>query len=169
MKKVVAIIEWWADCSRGDPAAIRTQDPRLRRALLYPAELRDLTSGEWRRRVILIKKLSPIVTRKVEAIGFTNVGLSGVAKGIVKCVAKDVAEGGERGIRTPGTLRYGGFQDRCNRPLYHLSRLCARWGCALCVVPRASHRECVPCVASRAVRKSGAKVQRFLFPASLPG
>ena len=28
---------------------------------------------------------------------------------------------GERGIRTPGTFRYGGFQDRCNRPLYHLS------------------------------------------------
>ena len=29
--------------------------------------------------------------------------------------------GGERGIRTPGTSRYDGFQDRCNRPLYHLS------------------------------------------------
>ena len=28
---------------------------------------------------------------------------------------------GERGIRTPGTSRYDGFQDRCNRPLYHLS------------------------------------------------
>ena len=28
---------------------------------------------------------------------------------------------GERGIRTPGTFRYAGFQDRCNRPLYHLS------------------------------------------------
>ena len=28
---------------------------------------------------------------------------------------------GERGIRTPGTLRYAGFQDRCIRPLYHLS------------------------------------------------
>ena len=31
------------------------------------------------------------------------------------------ALGGERGIRTPGTSRYDGFQDRCNRPLYHLS------------------------------------------------
>ena len=29
---------------------------------------------------------------------------------------------GERGIRTPGTSRYGSFQDYCNRPLYHLSR-----------------------------------------------
>ena len=29
--------------------------------------------------------------------------------------------GGKGGIRTPGTSRYGGFQDRCNRPLYHLS------------------------------------------------
>ena len=29
--------------------------------------------------------------------------------------------GGERGIRTPGTLQYAGFQDRCIRPLCHLS------------------------------------------------
>ena len=28
---------------------------------------------------------------------------------------------GERGIRTPGASRHAGFQDRCNRPLYHLS------------------------------------------------
>ena len=30
--------------------------------------------------------------------------------------------GGERGIRTPGTSQYNGFQDRRNRPLCHLSR-----------------------------------------------
>ena len=30
---------------------------------------------------------------------------------------------GERGIRTPGTSRYVGFQDRCNRPLCHLSKV----------------------------------------------
>ena len=29
--------------------------------------------------------------------------------------------GGERGIRTPGTLRYNGFQDHRIRPLCHLS------------------------------------------------
>ena len=29
--------------------------------------------------------------------------------------------GGERGIRTPGTLQYNGFQDRRDRPLCHLS------------------------------------------------
>ena len=29
--------------------------------------------------------------------------------------------GGERGIRTPGTFRLNGFQDRRNRPLCHLS------------------------------------------------
>ena len=29
--------------------------------------------------------------------------------------------GGERGIRTPGALQHAGFQDRCIRPLYHLS------------------------------------------------
>lgn len=28
---------------------------------------------------------------------------------------------GERGIRTPGTSRYAGFQDQCIRPLCHLS------------------------------------------------
>ena len=37
---------------------------------------------------------------------------------------------GERGIRTPGTSRYDGFQDRCNRPLYHLSKSdCLKSGC----------------------------------------
>ena len=29
---------------------------------------------------------------------------------------------GERGIRTPGTSQFNGFQDRHNRPLCHLSR-----------------------------------------------
>lgn len=29
---------------------------------------------------------------------------------------------GERGIRTPGTSRFNGFQDRRIRPLCHLSR-----------------------------------------------
>ena len=28
---------------------------------------------------------------------------------------------GERGIRTPGASQHAGSQDRCNRPLYHLS------------------------------------------------
>ena len=28
---------------------------------------------------------------------------------------------GKRGIRTPGTFQYFGFQDRRNRPLCHLS------------------------------------------------
>jgi hypothetical protein len=30
---------------------------------------------------------------------------------------------GERGIRTPGASQHDGFQDRCNRPLYHLSSI----------------------------------------------
>ncbi len=29
--------------------------------------------------------------------------------------------GGERGIRTPGTFRHNGFQDRRDQPLCHLS------------------------------------------------
>ncbi len=32
-------------------------------------------------------------------------------------------EGGERGIRTPGTLPYNGFQDHRIRPLCHLSKI----------------------------------------------
>ena len=32
--------------------------------------------------------------------------------------------GGQGGIRTPGASQHGGFQDRCNRPLYHLSNAC---------------------------------------------
>lgn len=35
----------------------------------------------------------------------------------------DLMLSGEGGIRTPGTLRYDGFQDRCNRPLCHLSEV----------------------------------------------
>ena len=35
-------------------------------------------------------------------------------------------QSGERGIRTPGTSRYGSFQDYCNRPLYHLSSM-SKW------------------------------------------
>ena len=40
---------------------------------------------------------------------------------IKKVAVKTTTFGGEKGIRTPGTLRYAGFQDRCNRPLCHLS------------------------------------------------
>ncbi len=29
---------------------------------------------------------------------------------------------GERGIRTPGSVTYVGFQDRCIKPLCHLSK-----------------------------------------------
>ena len=44
---------------------------------------------------------------------------------------------GERGIRTPGTVKYAGFQDRCIRPLCHLSEryivaaLCVKSGAKL--------------------------------------
>ena len=36
-------------------------------------------------------------------------------------MAVQTNSGGEGGIRTPGTLRFSGFQDRRNRPLCHLS------------------------------------------------
>ena len=36
---------------------------------------------------------------------------------------------GERGIRTPGTSQYADFQDRCIRPLCHLSMGCEISGC----------------------------------------
>ena len=40
---------------------------------------------------------------------------------------------GERGIRTPGTSQYAGFQDRCIRPLCHLSIGCYGWLVAVLV------------------------------------
>ena len=36
-------------------------------------------------------------------------------------LSPDRIAGGEGGIRTHGSLRNFGFQDRRNRPLYHLS------------------------------------------------
>ena len=62
--------------------------------------------------------------------------------------------GGERGIRTPGASQHGGFQDRCNRPLYHLSLRC------FCFAFR---------VWLTSVLKSGAKVQSFFEIAKLFG
>ena len=35
-------------------------------------------------------------------------------------------QSGKGGIRTPGASQHGGFQDRCNRPLYHLSSALCR-------------------------------------------
>ena len=37
-----------------------------------------------------------------------------------------ILSSGETGIRTPGTSRYNGFQDRRNRPLCHLSKTLLR-------------------------------------------
>ena len=31
-----------------------------------------------------------------------------------------ICSGRERGIRTPGSVTFAGFQDRCIQPLYHL-------------------------------------------------
>src|SRR5690554_1240805 len=46
-----------------------------------------------------------------------NKNPSAVQRGIFKRLILS----GEGGIRTPGTLRYVGFQDRCIRPLCHFS------------------------------------------------
>ncbi len=43
------------------------------------------------------------------------------ANGPIQRNTQDWAVGGEGGIRTHGTFRLSGFQDRRNRPLYHLS------------------------------------------------
>ena len=46
-------------------------------------------------------------------------------KSLTRCglATFDLMGCGERGIRTPGASQHDGFQDRCNRPLYHLSLL----------------------------------------------
>ena len=45
-------------------------------------------------------------------------------KRFLKKIMKALLFSGETGIRTPGTSRYNGFQDRRNRPLCHLSLNC---------------------------------------------
>ena len=54
-------------------------------------------------------------------------GLGGLLKNKKEksCKSCDLQDsvGGERGIRTPGTSQYAGFQDRCIRPLCHLSNV----------------------------------------------
>ena len=42
---------------------------------------------------------------------------------------------GERGIRTPGTSQFNGFQDRRNRPLCHLSWGRCHWYLAITSEP----------------------------------
>jgi hypothetical protein len=46
---------------------------------------------------------------------------------LYKTYQKKLNFGGERGIRTPGNLRFNGFQDRRIRPLCHLSGAKIGW------------------------------------------
>ncbi len=50
-----------------DPAAIRTQDPQLRRLLLYPAELPDLPHSFLRHQNIDFTKISAKVTHLAQS------------------------------------------------------------------------------------------------------
>ena len=68
----------------------------------------------------------------------------GIALHNNKKAAKQLLFSGETGIRTPGTSRYNGFQDRRNRPLCHLSKTS---------------------LSEVLLVKSGAKVQRYFKPA----
>ncbi len=54
--------------------------------------------------------------------GFLYVYKSQIRRKLLTYSGFGFAIGGERGIRTPGTSQYVGFQDRCNRPLCHLSK-----------------------------------------------
>ncbi len=42
---------------------------------------------------------------------------------LISALLYSYKNGGERGIRTPGSLRLSGFQDRYLKPLRHLSKL----------------------------------------------
>ena len=70
-------------------------------------------------RASLLSKNS-INTKKTLPFSFHNIG--GVALHKNKKAAQKLLFSGETGIRTPGTSRYNGFQDRRNRPLCHLSK-----------------------------------------------
>ncbi len=63
---------------------------------------------------------------------------------------------GERGIRTPGTSQFNGFQDRRNRPLCHLSFMFGN----LTLVPNICCDRIAAFVAT--FPKSAAKVQQIL-------
>ena len=54
------------------------------------------------------------VKRSIHRTAVVRITLTGLPTGKRIC--------GETGIRTPGTSRYNGFQDRRNRPLCHLSK-----------------------------------------------
>ena len=70
-------------------------------------------------RASLLSKNS-INTKKTLPFSFHDIG--GVALHKNKKAAQKLLFSGETGIRTPGTSRYNGFQDRRNRPLCHLSK-----------------------------------------------
>jgi hypothetical protein len=58
---------------------------------------------------------------KISTLANPSPMCSSQTKGRHRVTMTACGEGGEGGIRTPGTLRYVGFQDRCIRPLCHLS------------------------------------------------
>ena len=53
----------------------------------------------------------------------TQIGARTIMVRSAECQYNRAPFGGEGGIRTPGTLRHSGFQDRRFKPLSHLSTL----------------------------------------------
>ena len=73
--------------------------------LLFTAKIRNLTENELV--VFFVCSVFYILGCKIGCLFYNLLIFS------VYC--------GERGIRTPGTSQFNGFQDRRNRPLCHLS------------------------------------------------
>ena len=74
--------------------------------LLFTAKIRNLTENEL---VVFFNTQLYILGCKIGCLFYNLLIFS------VYC--------GETGIRTPGTSRFNGFQDRRNRPLCHLSNM----------------------------------------------
>ncbi len=90
-----------------DSEWIRTTDLQIRNLMLYPAELRNQIRRGWDSNPRYPVR-AQLLSREPDSATLAPLQCAVVCRG-------------ESGIRTHGTLRFNGFQDRLFRPLRHLS------------------------------------------------
>ena len=96
---------------------------------LLPTGRKKAKKSKWRiRETSLLAKQVPVIDYEKERnnldsniVEAVELLIEGINEKPAEIQRVSILWSGERGIRTPGTSRYDGFQDRCNRPLYHLS------------------------------------------------
>ena len=100
------ILKQYKKCRSGADLPIWTKKPAVRD--LLTAGVAEMERFELSRR---FTHPTPLAGEPLRPLGYFSMSSSYAVK----------KTGGERGIRTPGTLQYNGFQDRRDRPLCHLS------------------------------------------------